>query len=103
MRVIVVHGKGEDEAAAPVHAFVGFDSQGEIEYVVRIREGRLHRLSQRQLAQVCKGLVRQMTPVVTDVVTFLHSQLRCCDLFLLLRWTLCRLILLLLRLDAPNL
>ena len=55
VREVLVDGEGEAEAAAFVHAFVGLDGEGEVEDVVRVREGGLHRAAEGafEFGEVC--------------------------------------------------
>ena len=88
MREVLVDGKGEVEEAALVHAFVGFDGEGEVEDVVGVGEVHFHGTSQGQFLEVYPYHYQLALPVMSRLsgrrLTSLHTQLRWGDLLLLL-------------------
>ena len=49
---VLVDGEAEVECTALVHAFVRLDGEGEVEDIVRVREGHFHRASEGKFLEI---------------------------------------------------
>lgn len=63
MGEILVDGETKIEHTTLIHALVRLDGQGEVEDVVRVREGHLHGISEGEFLEVCTQESRERESV----------------------------------------